>query len=116
MTKEKIDEWFDMINFKPLFYIIDKGLCRVMMVKREDKYEYSGVWFNNRQIYKEGKPQRERIHHANLGKSSLQEYFSNYDVTKSKDEAFDFLESVDGKEPMTTEEMQHANHNPDFKY
>ena len=110
MTPEEIH---DMIDFEPLFYIMDKGLCRLMLVKKEDKYEYSGAWIDRSNKKADDLPD---VYAANLGKSSLQEYVTNYEFTKSEDEAFDWLNSLDNQKPLTTEQMQNRNQNPDFHY
>lgn len=109
MKREEFEMIMD-VDFDPLFYILDKGLCRIMLVKTHDKYEYNGLWV------KRGKGFTDR-HYATLGKSSLEEYVTNYDFTNSKEEAFSFwCTNVVGKTPMTTEQMQHLNQNQDFHY
>lgn len=102
-------EGFTLLDFKPLFYILDYGRCKAMVVKREDKYEYSGVWMQKQNDKWEVWP-------ANMGKSHLQEYIPNYTFTKNKQEAIDFCEQANNRKPLTTEQMQHLNSNPDFHY
>jgi hypothetical protein len=102
-------ETMQLLDFEPLFYILDNAGCKAMVVKKENKYEYSGVW-----IWKQN--DKWAVWAANLGKSHLQEYVRNYEFTKQKDEAVNFCEQSNYRKPLSTEQMQYLNQNPDFHY
>lgn len=104
-----MDTILGQLNFEPLFYIIDKGRCQIMVVKKQDRYEYKGLWLK-RQNYKW------HICPACIGKHHLREYITNYDFTNSKEDAINFAYVSALMIPMTTEQMQHANSNPDYHY
>lgn len=104
-----MEQPLELLDFDPLFFILDKGRCQIMIVKKEDKYEYSGMWLK-RENYKWD------LCHANMGKSHLKEYVTNYDFTKDKEQALHFAWASGLKIPLTTEQMQLKNSNPDFHY
>ena len=117
--KDNYDAKFKLLDFEPLFYIIDKGCCKMMIVKKENKYEYSGVWIGKTGV---SIPVNGHNHYltdiwpANLGKSHIQEYVTNYEFTKSEEEAYEMFDKLKDNIPMTTEQMQYKNRNKDFHY
>jgi hypothetical protein len=111
--------WFGELDIKPLFYIIDKGLCRVMAVKKHDTYEYFGVWIQSGKKFVDGKEQSNwpyKVYAASITRSHLHEYLTNYDITELQEQAFNFLEDVKYKRQLDKEEMQLLNSNSDYHY
>lgn len=117
MTHAELHRIAELLNFEPLFYIIDKSLCRMMMVRKGDKYEYKGVWIQKGRKYIGDHPHwPTEIIPACVSKGHLLEYVTNYEFTKSREEADRLLESIRDNIPMTTEQMQHLHHDPNFHY
>ena len=117
--KDNLEAKFKLLDFEPLFYIIDKGCCKMMIVKKENKYEYSGVWMGKTGVsipINGSKHYLTDIWPANLGKSHIQEYVTNYEFTKSKDEAYEMLDKIKDNIPMTAEQMQNLNQDQSFHY
>lgn len=99
-----------VLSFESLFYILDRGLCRVLFVEKEDKYEYFGLWVRQ-------KPDDfHEVYEASINKQCVQEYITNYDFTKDKNTVISFMNETANKKPLTTEQMQNQNSNPDFHY
>lgn len=80
MNRKKIPT----LNFAPLFYILDKACKWVMVVEKEDQYEYKGIYiayygYNKWQTWP-----------ACKNKQHLREYPASFKTTKSKDEAINW--------------------------
>ena len=74
-------------DFDPIFWVLDKLTCRIMAVEKQDRYEMSGLYI----IYKGNDPEslfEWKTRPANLNNQDIQYHPTTFEVTKDKDQAF----------------------------
>lgn len=99
MTNNKISLKDPVLDFEPLYYILDKCALTVLAAKKQDKYEVSGVYIrlqNDKWV----------IWPANLNNQNPWEYPTRYVITKDKDEAWMFALDMSEEDPMPEEWCQ----------
>lgn len=72
-----------VLDFKPLFYILDKCKNRVLAAKRQDKYEISGLYVK---CYKK----KWEMWPANFNSQLPSEFPERFDITMDEEEAWLF--------------------------
>jgi hypothetical protein len=77
-----IEATLPTFDFEPMFFILDTKCKWVMVVEKEDKYSYKGVY-----LAYQGKQHGFQQWPAYQNKNTLLEYAPSYDFTKNKDEA-----------------------------
>lgn len=76
------NKYWPQFDFVPLFFILDKNCKWVMVVRKQDKYEYKGVFI----AYDD--PGKWRIWAACKGVQQFREYQDTFDFTKEESQAF----------------------------
>jgi hypothetical protein len=81
-----------VLEFKPLFYILDKCQHTVLAAKKQDRYEVSGMYVRFDKDKNDWK-----IWPANFNNQAPWEFPDRYEITKNEEEAWYFAVLFSGK-------------------
>lgn len=74
-------------EFEPLYYVFDKCKHRVLVAKKQDRYEIKGKWISrNKETFEW------EVYEASLNGQSLWEFPTRYVPTKDADEVTKYLD------------------------